>query len=356
MRTIIKHALWGTLLAGGVTLLGATAASAAETDGENGLLSGTQVIAPISAPISVVGNAISILGISAASSGSASADPPSSAQPESAQTSGSSGAGSGTQALVTIHAPIEVTGVAVAILGSSSAMSSPGNASAPATPTVSTSGAGGVLSGTQALVGIDAPITVSGNAISVLGASDVSSSGSGAAAQEAESTDAATGGAGAIAGGSQVIAPLAFPVAATGNAISLLGTSTVQEGGGEAPAQAGPASGILTTGLDGLGSGTQLLLGLSAPITIGGNAIAILGDSTVEGPGSGGGTGPGSTDPDPDGNGDPGEEPPSSAASPMSTSTLASTGAAGMLAPLVMIALLLGLGTAALLRGRRRTA
>ena len=42
MRTYLKRALWGTLLAGGITLLGATAANAADTSGEDGLLSGTQ--------------------------------------------------------------------------------------------------------------------------------------------------------------------------------------------------------------------------------------------------------------------------------------------------------------------------
>ena len=44
MHTLIKRALWGTLLAGGITLLGATAANAAETSGDDGLLSGTQAV------------------------------------------------------------------------------------------------------------------------------------------------------------------------------------------------------------------------------------------------------------------------------------------------------------------------
>ncbi|WP_183151325.1 chaplin family protein [Microbacterium sp. Se63.02b] len=46
----------------GITLLGATAANAAETTGDDGLLSGTQAETAITAPISVVGNAISVLG------------------------------------------------------------------------------------------------------------------------------------------------------------------------------------------------------------------------------------------------------------------------------------------------------
>ena len=44
MRTYAKRVLWGTLIAGGITLLGATAANAAETSGDDGLLSGTQAV------------------------------------------------------------------------------------------------------------------------------------------------------------------------------------------------------------------------------------------------------------------------------------------------------------------------
>ena len=54
MHTFIKRALVGTLLAGGITLLGATVANAAETTGEDGLLSGNQALIDVSAPVSIV--------------------------------------------------------------------------------------------------------------------------------------------------------------------------------------------------------------------------------------------------------------------------------------------------------------
>ncbi|MBO0980146.1 hypothetical protein IPV10_06180, partial [Microbacterium sp. SD291] len=54
MRTFIKRALWGTLLAGGITLLGATTANAADTSGDDGLLSGTQADTSISVPVTIV--------------------------------------------------------------------------------------------------------------------------------------------------------------------------------------------------------------------------------------------------------------------------------------------------------------
>lgn len=50
--------------ASGVILLGTPAG--AGTNGEGGVLSGNQVIAPITIPISVCGNAISVLGIAGA--------------------------------------------------------------------------------------------------------------------------------------------------------------------------------------------------------------------------------------------------------------------------------------------------
>ena len=62
MHTFIRRALIGTLLAGGITLLGATVANAAETTGEDGLLSGNQALVDITAPISVVDNAVSVIG------------------------------------------------------------------------------------------------------------------------------------------------------------------------------------------------------------------------------------------------------------------------------------------------------
>ncbi|MET0859462.1 MAG: chaplin family protein, partial [Microbacterium sp.] len=66
MKTFLKRALWGTLIAGGVTLLGATAANAADTTGEDGLLSGNQALISLDAPVSIVGNAVSLIGDSTA--------------------------------------------------------------------------------------------------------------------------------------------------------------------------------------------------------------------------------------------------------------------------------------------------
>ena len=95
MRTFYKRALWGTLIAGGITLLGATAANAADntTSGQDGILSGTQALVSVSAPITVSGNSVSLLGHSTATSPAPAAPAP--APAASAGTTGSGGVGSG---------------------------------------------------------------------------------------------------------------------------------------------------------------------------------------------------------------------------------------------------------------------
>jgi hypothetical protein len=67
MKKYVSRALWCALLAGGLTVLGATAANAAESGGEDGLVSGNQVLSSITAPVAVEGNAISLLGDSSSS-------------------------------------------------------------------------------------------------------------------------------------------------------------------------------------------------------------------------------------------------------------------------------------------------
>ena len=59
MHAFIRRALYGSLAAGGLIVLGAGVAAAADTSGSHGLLSGNQVIVPITVPVNVVGNAVS---------------------------------------------------------------------------------------------------------------------------------------------------------------------------------------------------------------------------------------------------------------------------------------------------------
>ena len=91
-----------------------------------------------------------------------------------ASTSGQDGTGSGTQALADVTAPVTVGGDAVSVIGDSTSSGSTadtggtgGTAATGTAPT--TSGSGGTLSGTQIAAPITAPVTVGGNAVSVIG-------------------------------------------------------------------------------------------------------------------------------------------------------------------------------------------
>ena len=181
MHTFIRRALIGTLLAGGITLLGATVANAAETTGEDGLLSGNQALVDITAPISVVDNAVSVIGDSTVVNAAPVTAPATTtvAPADAPTTSGEDGIASGNQAVVSVDAPITVSGNAVSVIGDSTVVNTaPAPAPAVATTVAPsegpiTTGEGGILSGNQILASVTAPITVSGNAVSGIGDSTV---------------------------------------------------------------------------------------------------------------------------------------------------------------------------------------
>jgi hypothetical protein len=303
MKTIVARALWGTLIAGGITLLGATAAQAAETTGEDGLLSGTQALISLDAPITVAGNAISLLGDSETTDAAASAPAPAAA-PD-AVTSGADGIASGTQGLISVNLPITVGGNGISLIGDSSSSGAEtavpaAEVPAPEAPVaeapvaeapggqapVSTSGSDGILSGTQGIVDLDVPVTVGGNAISVIG--DSESTGAvttpPASGGDAGAGEATTDGSDGILGGTQVIAPIDVPVTVGGNAISVIGDTTSTgaittpaTGNGTGTAGAGEAT---TDGADSILGGAQVIAPIDVPVTVGGNAISLIGDST----------------------------------------------------------------------------
>lgn len=344
MHTIVKRALWGALIGGGISLLGAGVAQAAETSGEDGLLSGTQALVDVDLPVTVSGNAISVLGDSHSEGADTPAPEPAPA-PE-ASTSGTDGTASGSQAIITVEVPITVSGNAISVAGDSQsdgAQTSSSGASEPA-PEASTSGEDSVAGGTQGVVSVEAPVTVSGNAISVLGDSESTDASTGAVGNgnSGDDTAANTSGDDSVAGGTQVVVPVEAPVTVGGNAISAIGDSqstdaTTGNGGG--------SNGGDTTigGSDSILGGTQVLLPISLPITIGGNAISVIGDSETTSPTTPGVPGdpteptdPGTpTDPDtPAGPTTPSTPvTPASSGSPVSVSAMpASTGTTAILA------------------------
>src|SRR5437667_12847295 len=77
-------------------------------------------------------------------------------------------------------------------------------------------------------------------------------------------------------GGNQVHAPVQAPITVTGNAIGLLGSaSATGSGGASTSGGAGAGRGSTSTNY-GAGYGNQAAVPLPAPITVSGNAIGVL--------------------------------------------------------------------------------
>jgi hypothetical protein len=303
MRTFITRALWGVVIGGGLAVLGTTVANAAETDGTDGLLSGTQAPIGIEVPVTVSGTSLSVLGDSV-SSGAATVSSAGTPAPAAATTSGADGTAAGTQALVNVAVPVTVGGNAISVLGDSAttdATTTPAAGSGTETTDgATTSGTDGTASGTQVVAPIAVPVTVGGNAISVLGdsattdATTTPAQGSGTGTTEGATTDGTDG----TASGTQDVAPIAVPVTVGGNAISVLGDSATTDATTvpAAGSAGGTAEDATTSGDDAIAGGTQAVVPVTAPVTVAGNGISVLGDSTSDGaatvvPG-GTGTGP----------------------------------------------------------------
>ncbi len=145
MRTFIKRALWGALIGGGIVVFGAAAAQAADTSGDNGLLSGTQALVGLDIPLTVSGTSLSLVGDSTSHDATTGGGTPApSTAAGTTTTTGSDGTASGTQALIPISIPITVGGDAISVVGDSSSSDAHTVAPAPGatggTGTASTSG------------------------------------------------------------------------------------------------------------------------------------------------------------------------------------------------------------------------
>lgn len=215
-----------------------------------------------------------------------------------------------------------------------------------------TSGENGIASGTQGILGIELPVQLGGNAISILGDTDSSGATTGAPAGDAASSGG-TSGSGSLLGGTQLLTELGVPVTLGGNAISVLGDASSSGAGtvsGESSTGGQEGS---TSGTAGLLGGTQLLAELGVPVTLGGNAISVLGNASTTGSTTDAvdPTDPG-TDPT-----DPGTDPgdggdlPSFALAADDVTGLAATGAEGGATAFGLAAILLAAGIA--LVGRR---
>jgi hypothetical protein len=349
MNGFLSRGVLTLAVAGGFVALGAGVAYADDTtDGSNGAGSGTQAVLGVTLPINLGGNGISILGDSSSSGGSATTGGSGGSAP-SVSTGGVEGLLSGSQGAVDADVPITVGGNAISVLGDSSSEGSAfeGASGTGESGAADTSGKQGILGGSQVVGTVDTPVTVGGNAISVLGDSStegaaVSNGTSGASGSGSATTD----GADSTVGGSQVDGDVAVPFTASGNAVSVIGDSSTSHARVASPATSGSTAGS-TSGEDATLGGTQLITPVDAPVTLGGNAVSVVGDSTVGG-GTGGGTDPG----DP---GDVGGQTTTPGAVPAAVggvSVLAATGSSLPTPALAFAALLVAAGVTTTVRAR----
>jgi len=287
MNGFIKRGLLTVLVTGGFLALGAGVAYADDTtDGSDGTGSGSQALLGINLPITVGGNGISVLGDSS-SSGSSNTGSTGGSSP-SAWTSGTDSLLGGSQGVVDANVPVTISGNAISVLGDSSSEGSSfeGESGSGDAGYASTSGKDGIAGGTQIVGDVNAPITVSGNAISVAGDSFSGQSGTVSSSDsDASGSSGWTSGDDSVAGGSQVLADAGVPVVVGGNAISVIGDSssegsTVSNGSGNG---SGAGNTAVTDGSDGTLGGSQVVADAAAPVTAGGNAISVIGDSSSEG-------------------------------------------------------------------------
>ncbi|MBG0826836.1 DUF320 domain-containing protein [Planomonospora sp. ID67723] len=226
------------------------------TSGRSSILGGNQLVAPITAPVNACGNAVSLFGDSEAGcKGGASVKNSGKGKGKGAggnRTDGRFSIGGGNQVVAPITAPLNICGNAVAVLGEAFA-GCKGGASVTdggkhggkhggkpghgyhgghgGHGWGSGSGAGGnrtdgrfsILGGNQVVAPITAPINVCGNAVgnaeaSCKGGASVSNGGSGAGGNR-------TDGRFSILGGNQVVAPITAPINVCGNAVAILGDS-----------------------------------------------------------------------------------------------------------------------------------
>ena len=230
MRNTLRYS-FATAMTAGLVLAPIGAAFAdAQTDGSGGVGSGNQVVVPVDVEADLCGNALAILGISKADCTKVS-EVLYESSGYSADTDGSGGVASGNQIIVPVDAALDVCGNSVAVAGVSEAectsvvevLEEEGTPSTNA----STDGSGGVASGNQIVLPVDAAIDICGNSVAVLGASSASCTTViniiHASPDNEGASEVSTDGSGGVASGNQVVVPVDAAVEICGNAVSVLG-------------------------------------------------------------------------------------------------------------------------------------
>jgi hypothetical protein len=139
------------------------------SSGNYGVLNGTQVYAPIDVPINLCGNALSILGLAQSQAACVNGGRYRT-ESGSQDTSGNYGIANGTQVYAPISAPLNVAGNSIGVAGEANSAAAARNESSRGHDFSQKSSRNvGILNGTQLAAPINVPINVCGNSLAVLG-------------------------------------------------------------------------------------------------------------------------------------------------------------------------------------------
>ncbi|GLU50498.1 chaplin family protein [Nocardiopsis ansamitocini] len=232
MRKWVRTSAKAALLTAGFVALGTGVAMAdtgeIETSGNGSVLSGNQIVANADVPVNVAGNAISAVGgVAGASAEDTGAVVLDRGRGE-VETSGNGSVLSGNQIVADLDVPVNASGNAIAAVLSTAGASSEDTGSAVVHQRgggdeIETSGNGSILGGNQAVVDLDVPVNVAGNAISAVGGvAGASAEDTGAVVFDRSRDEIETSGNGSIAGGNQLVVDGDVPVNVSGNAISAI--------------------------------------------------------------------------------------------------------------------------------------
>ncbi len=271
--------------------------------------------------MTVGGNAVSLIGDSHSEDADTSAPAPDAAPVTT--TDGSDGVASGNQGIISIDVPVTVGGNAVSVIGDSHSEDADTSAPAPApepapepetapeqpplhvmpvytdevpapADSATTDGTDSVAGGNQVVAPVEVPVTVGGNAVSVIGDSHTEdATTTGGTTGTGSTGDVDTDGTDSLLGGNQAIIPIEAPITIGGNAISVIGDSHTEDAtttGGTTGTGTGSTGDVETDGTDSLLGGNQAIIPIAVPVTIGGNAVSVIGDSHTEDATTTGGT------------------------------------------------------------------
>jgi ChpA-C len=297
MKTWVRKTLSVGVLAAGALLFGPGVAHAdvrQNSYDNNGILNGAQLVAPVSVPVNIVGNAIGVAGeANAAGVGKNFTEGGKVTQ----NSYDNNGIANGLQGYLPVNVPINVVGNAVAVLGEANAAGAGVNGRKTESTTVAEHGKNdghgwgnqnswdnnGILNGAQIYAPVDVPINICGNALSLLGegnAQAVCSNRHGHWTESAWGAKQNSYDNNGILNGAQVYAPISLPVNLAGNAVGVLG-----EGNAAAVAQNESAHGQKfgqdTHDNNGIGNGLQIAAPIHVPVNVCGNALGILGEANA---------------------------------------------------------------------------